>query len=69
MCIKIVCKPGRDVEILGDMYIAIVCKPGRDVMNFEVNLIFLIKQSFLHDQKVVTKNLNILRTKTAFKIK
>ena len=30
-------------EILGSMCIAIVCKPGCDVMNFEVNLIFLIK--------------------------
>ena len=42
-------------EIFGDMCIAIVCKPGCDVMNFEVNLIFLIKPFFLHDQKVVTK--------------
>ena len=42
-------------EILGDMCIAIVCKPGCDVRNFEVNLIFLIKPFFLHDQKVVTK--------------
>ena len=36
-------------------YIAIVCKSGCDVMNFEVNLIFLIKSFFLYDQKVVTK--------------
>ena len=42
-------------EILGNMCIAIVCKPGCDVMNFEVNLIFLIKPFFLHNQKVVTK--------------
>ena len=42
-------------EILGDICIAIVCKPGCEVMNFKVNIIFLIKQFFLHDQKVVTK--------------
>ena len=42
-------------EILGNMCIAIVCKPGCDVINSEVNLIFLIKSSFLHDQKAVTK--------------
>ena len=41
--------------ILGNIHIIIVCKPGCDVMNFEVNLIFLIKSFFLHDQKVVTK--------------
>ena len=37
------------------MCIAIVYKPGCDVMNFEGNIIFLIKLFFLHDQKVVTK--------------
>ena len=37
------------------MYAAIVCKPGGDVMNLEVNLIFLIKPFFLHDQEVVKK--------------
>ena len=42
-------------EILGNMCIAIVCKPGCDVMNFEVNLIFLIKPFFLHGKKVVTR--------------
>ena len=31
-------------EVLGNMCIAIVCKPGCDVMNFEVNLTFLIKK-------------------------
>ena len=42
------------------MFIPIAsCKPGCDVMNFEVNLIFLINPFFLHDQKVVTK---ILKT-------
>ena len=42
-------------EILGNMCIAIVCKPGCDVMNFEVNLIFLINLFFLNDQRVMTK--------------
>ena len=42
-------------EILGNMCIATVCKPIYDVMNFEVNLIFLIKPFFPHDQKVVTR--------------
>ena len=37
------------------MCIAIVCEPGCDVMNFEVNLKFLIKPFFLHDQKGMTK--------------
>ena len=46
---------GYHCEILGNMRIAIVCKSGCDVMNFEVNLIFLIKPFFLHEQKVVTK--------------
>ena len=38
-------------------------------MNFEINLIFLIKSFFLPDQKVMIKTLNILRTKRAFKMK
>ena len=61
-------------EILGNMCIAIVCKPSCDVMNFEVNLVFLIQPLFLHDQKVSNKNysdknFDIFRTKKAFKIK
>ena len=43
------------IEILDNMCIAIVCKPDCDVMNFEVNLIFLVEPFFLHDQKVATK--------------
>ena len=43
------------LEILGNMCIAIVCEPGCDVMNLEVNLFFLTKPFFLHDQKVMTK--------------
>ena len=42
-------------EILGNMCIAVVCKPGCVVMNFGVNLTFLIKPFFLNDQKVVTR--------------
>ena len=54
-------------EILGNMSIAILGKPGCDVMNFEVNLIFLIKPFFVHDQSR-DKKLNILRTKRGAKI-
>ena len=42
-------------EILGNMCIASVCKQGCDVMNFKVNLVFLIKSFFLYDQKVVAR--------------
>ena len=42
-------------EILGKMYIVVACKPGCDVMNFEVNLIFLIEPFLQHYQKVVRK--------------
>ena len=41
--------------MLDNMRTAIVCKPGCNVMGFEVNLVFLIKAFFLHDQKFVTK--------------
>ena len=41
--------------LLGNMCIVIVCQPGFDVINFETNLIFLIRPFFLHDQKVKTK--------------
>ena len=43
-------------EILDNMGVTIVCEPGRNVMNFEINLIFLIKLFFLHDQKVTIKS-------------
>ena len=39
-------------EVMGNILIAIVCSPGCDVMNVAVNLIFLIKPLFLHDQKL-----------------
>ena len=48
------CRGGNQAllcKISGNMCIAIVCKPGCDVMNFEVNLVFLIKPFFLHGQK------------------
>ena len=43
------------LEKLRNMCIAIVCYPGCDVMDFEINLIFLIETFFLHNQKVQTK--------------
>ena len=51
------------------MCIAIVCKTGYDVMNFELNLIFLIKPIFLHEQNIRDKNFKILKKKEAFKMK
>ena len=42
-------------EILGNMCITIVYKTGCDVIDFEVNLIFLIKPFYLPNQKVVIK--------------
>ena len=45
------------------MCIAIVRKPGCEVMDFEVNLIFLIKPFFLHDRKVLTKTYIALERK------
>ena len=34
------------------MCLAIVCQPGCDAINFENNLILIIKPLFLHEQKV-----------------
>ena len=42
-------------EILGNMCIASICISCCEAMNFEVNLMFLIKLFFLHNQKVMTK--------------
>ena len=42
-------------EMLDKICIVIVYWPGCDVINFQVNLIFLIKFSFLHDQKGMLK--------------
>ena len=44
------------LEILGNMCIAIICFPIYDVMNFEINLSFLIKSIFHTTVKVSTKN-------------
>ena len=56
------------LEILGNMCIAIVCFPDCDVISFEINVIFLIKP-FLTWPKRQDKNVNILATKRAFKVK
>ena len=42
-------------EILGNKCIAIICYPGCDIINFEINLIFLIKAVFLNKQKINIK--------------
>ena len=39
----------------GNMCKYVVCTPGCDIMNFEVDLTFLIKQFFLHDREGATK--------------
>ena len=52
-------------EILGNICIPIVCQPDFDVMNFKINLIFLIKPFFYRTKKP-WKNLTILRMKRAF---
>ena len=57
-------------EILCNICTAIVVNQvDCDVINFEINLIFLIKSGFFYDQKVKTKNSNILRRKRTFKVK
>ena len=38
-------------EIVGSMYIAIICWPGCYVINFEINLMFLIKPFFYLTKK------------------
>ena len=43
------------LQLLGNLCIAIAWEPGCDVMDFEINLNFLIEPFFLHDQKVMTK--------------
>ena len=45
----------------------IVCVPVYDVINFEIKLSY--QAIFLHDRESQDKNLNILRTKSAFKMK
>ena len=41
--------------MLGNICVVTVCQPGCEVISFEINLIFLIRPFFLHDQKVKTK--------------
>ena len=56
----------------GNLFIPIVCFPCCDVINFEINLIFLIKPFFFRTKtwpKLQDKILNILRTKRAFKVR
>ena len=43
------------LEILGDICITIVCKPVCDVINFKINLIFLIKLFFYMTKNVKAK--------------
>ena len=51
------------LEILGNMRIVITCLPVFGAINFEVQLSFLTKVFFQHDQISRDKNLNIFRTK------
>ena len=39
------------LEILGNVCIAIVCQPGCNVINFEIDLIFLIEPFFYMTEK------------------
>ena len=50
------------------MFIAIVCFQDCDVIHFNINLVFLVMPFFTRP-KSQDKNLNILRTKRALKIK
>ena len=54
------------LEILCDVCIVITCFPVIDVMNFEI-ILTSYQAVFLHD--FLDNNLNILRTKGAFKMK
>ena len=47
--------------------LSIICFPDCDVINFQINLIFLIRP-FIYWPKTQDKNLNILITKSAFKM-
>ena len=58
----------KALEILVNRCIAIVRLPGCDVIDFETNLVFLIKP-FSYTTKKKDKNLNILRSGKVFKVK
>ena len=53
-------------EILGNINIAVICFPGCDVINFEINLIILMKPYMIKNSR---HDLNILRMNRAFKVK
>ena len=55
-------------EILHNMCDVTVYLPGCDVINFEINLVFLIKLFFLM-AKMSTQDLNVLRMRRAFTMK
>ena len=48
------------------MCIIIVCSTGCGVINFEINLIFLIKPLFLYDQKSTQKFKNLENEKSFY---
>ena len=56
------------LDILTNTWTAIVCEPGFGGIKFEIYLIFL-SNHFSTCQKSYDKNLNILRTKGALKVK
>ena len=56
-------------EMLGKICTVVVCQPGCDVINFVINVMFLIKPFFSTWLKSWDKTLNILITKRAFQIK
>ena len=53
------------LEILGNMCITIVCLPGCDVINFEINLVFLIK-AFCYMTKKSRQKFKYLENEKSF---
>ena len=54
---------------LGNICIVIICFLVYDIINFEINLSFLITSFSYITKKTQGKYLNIIRTKRAFKVK
>ena len=52
-------------KMLGNMCIAIVCQPGCDVINFKIDLIFLI-DLFLYMTKKSRQKLKYLKNEKSF---
>ena len=52
------------LEILGNMCIAIVCFPDSDIINFEINIISVIK--FLYMTKKSRKKIEYLENEKSF---